>query len=59
MCSRMKIEFIYLPEADWFMDSNKEWNGGDKVIELDQFKAEILTYEAPLMEVRDSLWHCK
>lgn len=29
--------------------------GGDKVIELDQFKAEILTYEAPLMEVRDSL----
>lgn len=29
--------------------------GGDKVIELDQFKAEILAYEAPLMEVRDSL----
>ena len=28
---------------------------GARVVELDQFKAKLLTYKQPLMEVRDSL----
>lgn len=28
---------------------------GDSVVELDNFKSTLLTYKAPLQEVRDSL----
>ena len=29
---------------------------GDTVVELDQFKYTLSTFEKPLVEVRDSLW---
>jgi len=35
--------------------NNKIMKEGDAVVELDQMKTEILTYETPLAEVRDSL----
>lgn len=34
---------------------NKFKKEGEAVVELDQFKSTLLTYEKPLVEVRDSL----
>ena len=48
-----------LPYAEYLYASQititKTWKEGDAVVELDQMKTEILTYETPLAEVRDSL----
>ena len=34
---------------------NKKMKVGDTVVELDQYKYELSTFEKPLVEVRDSL----
>ena len=34
---------------------NKNYKVGETVVELDQFKTELNSYEGPLVEVRDSL----
>ena len=50
-CRRQKLP-VAVCILLWQRENRKE---GDRVVELDQFKYTLGTYEKPLLEVRDSL----
>lgn len=43
------------PDPNFIFINNKMKRVGDTVVELDQYKYELSTFEKPLVEVRDSL----